>query len=438
MHSKIIIFSNYAWVYMSSVIVKKNFPHSDITLVTKNTDDIKKRHDFGMRVIEFKDFKPKTFRAGLDAAIIDYGFSVSMILPLLSMRFKRIFIIDPNSKNGLKRITKLSFIKIVLRKMPHLFNKVLIQVSKALRMSVSLGLPVEITIETTALCNLKCKACPTGLGQLNRPSMMIPWELFNSIVNRNAGDFKYCDVIYPFLFGEPLLNKDISEYIRTIREVSSPYTRIEVHTNGNIRNSKDMVKRLLLAGADLISISVDGTDKEAYENFRKEGSFELVCDFVRNLSAAKKELGLLHPEIVIQMIPTKYSENQVGQFNRLKEDLGADRFVFKEFCHEFTGLSDEEALLIAPSKKELLLDSEQKKEMIRNKNNMCGLAYRSISIMCNGNVTPCCIDYNTSLLDGLNIKDASIREVWNSKRYRRFRRDMLNGKNRMCNKCFLS
>ena len=436
--SKVIIFSNYSWVYMSSFIVKKNFSQCDITLVTKNTEDIEKKHDFGMRVIESKDFKRETYITGIDAAVIDYGFSLSTILPLLSMRFKRIFIVDPNSKNGLTPITRLSFVGIVLRKMPYLLNKLLIQISKALKMSVSMGSPVEVSIETTTICNLRCKACPTGLGQLNRPPMMMPGELFNGIVDKNSGTFKHCDVIYPFIYGEPLLNKEIFGYIKRLREASSPYTRIEVHTNGNIKNSRDIAQPLLLAGADLINISVDGTDKAAYENFRKGGSFEIVCEFVRNLSAAKKELGLLRPEIVMQMILTKYSESQVGQFSRLKEELGADRLTYKGFFHEFTGLTDEEANLIAPSNKELLLDSEQKKQIIRKKNNMCGWAYRAISIMCNGNVAPCCIDYNTSLLDGLNIKDTSIRKIWNSKRYRRFRRDMLNGKNQICNKCFFS
>lgn len=436
--SNVIMFSNYSWVYLSSVIVKKNFPHSDITLVTKNTTDIEEKHDFGMRVIRLKDFNPKIYRTGLDVAVIDYGFNLSAIPLLLSMRFKRIFIVVPDSKNSLKNITKLSFIGIVLRKIPYLFNKLLIQISKALKMSISLGSPVEVSIETTTICNLRCKACPTGLGQLNRPPMMMPHELFHSIVDRNMSIFKYCDVIYPFIYGEPLLNKEIFGYIKRLREVSSPSTRIEVHTNGNIKNSREIAEPLLLAGVDLINISVDGTDKEAYENFRKRGSFELVCEFVKNLSSAKKKLGLLRPEIVMQMILTKYSEDQIDQFDHLKKDLGADRLTFKGFFHEFTGLSDEEAYSLAPSKKELLLDKEQKSEIIRKKDNMCGYAYRAISIMCNGNVAPCCIDYNTSLLGGLNIKDTSIRKIWNSRRYRRFRRDMLNGKNQICNKCFFS
>lgn len=446
---KVVIVSNYSWAYLSAEAARRCFPGKRLTLVTTNIEDVAKKHDFGMEVIELKNFNPRNLRfivrqirqfkkMDFEAAAIDYGFNFNTIILLLFMRFKKIFIMNLNCKEVLRPLTKAGFLKIVCGKIPYFINKILIRLSMDLRLDISLGSPSEVSIETTTVCNLKCKGCPTGLGQLNRPSTPITRELFDSITDRNKANFRYFDIIYPFIFGEPLLNKDIFGYLDKLRSLSYPYTRIEVHTNGNIPNSKEIVRRLLETNVDLVNISVDGTDKVAYESFRRGGSFDLVCEFVRNLTSAKKEMGVLRPEIVVQMIVTKFSEPQVGEFKKLKEDLGADRLTFKGFFHEFTDLSDEEGYSLAPMKKNLTLDREEKKEIIARKRNLCGWAYRAISIMCNGNVTPCCIDFNTALLEGLNIYGSTIKDIWNSTKYRGFRRDMLRGNIETCNKCFFS
>lgn len=447
---KVIIFSNYSWAYLSSAAVKKHFPDARATLVTVNTRDISKRHDFGMSVIEINNIKSGkrltlSGQIGLfskmdfDTAVIDHGFNLNIILLLSALQFKEMFLIDFAAQEELRPITRRALYGLFFHKMAYFMNKALIEMSKRLRLSVSLGLPSEMSIETTTICNLTCKGCPTGLGQIARPALHIKKDLFYDIVGKNRRNFKYLDVIYPFIFGEPLLNSEIFEYIRKLRELSCQYTRIELHTNGNIKNSKDIAVKLLRSGVDLINISVDGTDRAAYENFRRGGDFDLVCEFVKNLADAKREMKILRPEIVMQMIVTRYSQDQVSGFDNLRKRLGADRLTFKEFFHEFTKMADEEGYAIAPSNKDLALDKERKEEIITGKNNLCGWAYRSISIMCDGSAAPCCIDFNTSLLGGLALTGgATINKIWNSRKYRRFRASMLRGRLETCNKCFFS
>lgn len=446
---KIAVLSNYSWAYTTSNIVKRLCPGGDITLITVNVEDVSKKHNFGMRVIELEGLSLKSVSLlaerirsfkdmKFEAIVVDYGFSLSAILLIMGMKVKKIFIIDPDAKEMLRPVNRPGFAKLALKKMPYFFNKTLIHLSKVLRLDRSLGMPAELSLETTTVCNLRCKGCPTGLSQLDRPLIHISRDLFKDIIGYNRPNFKYFDVIYPFIFGEPLLNNDIFEYLKDLRRISSPYTRIELHTNGNIKNSREISRKLLETGVDLVSISLDGTNTEAYESFRRGGNFELVCEFINNLAIAKKEAGMLRPEIVVQMIVTKYSENQTEEFRGLKEKLGADRLIYKTFFHEFTELSDEEGYSLAPSRGGLLLDRAEKKKIIEKKKNMCGWAYRCISIMNNGNITPCCIDFNTTLLGGLSIRNSTIRKVWNSPRYRRFRRDMLSGRIPLCNKCFFS
>jgi len=445
----IALLSNYAWAYSSSRIARKYFPKDDITLFTTNSEDVARRHDFGMKAFVTDSFAPRRLfsirrkispfrKTPFEAAIIDYSFNFNTVWCLAFLKFRKLLIIDPDKEEAFHPISRLLFLKIFAGKLPYFMNKALIKLSTKLRIGAGLGLPSEISIETSTSCNLKCKGCPTGLDQLNRPPGAMSGELFKNIVENNRRDFRYFDLIFPFLYGEPLLNKNIIKHLKKLRGASRKYTRIELHTNGNFKNSRPAARELLATGVDLISISIDGTDKASYESFRTGGDFDLVCEFTRNLTAAREEMDLSRPEIVIQMILTKYSEDKMEDFKKLKTELGADRYLFKSFFHEFTHLSEKEASLVAPSKKELVLTREKKEEMIKRKNNLCGWPYRSLTIMRNGSLAPCCVDSNAALVAGLNISDSTVRKVWNSPKYKKFRRDMLRGKIKMCNRCFCS
>jgi MoaA/NifB/PqqE/SkfB family radical SAM enzyme len=443
------VISHYTWAYASARVAKRYFKEKSTVLITNNMKEIAKKHDFGMEVIELDNFGFKHLfasikqlrglkRIGFDSALVDHGFNLNTLTLLLCIGFKKIYLVDFSSREITRLIDRAEFLRLFAAKMPYFINKVLIYLSKKMRLSVSLGKPSELSIETTTVCNLRCRGCPTGLGNLNRPAEFIKRDIFDAIIKDNSGNFRYLDIVYPFIFGEPLLNKDIFSYVRSIRRASAPYTRIELHTNGNIKASKDTLRQLLESGVDLINISIDGTNPEAYESFRKNGDFNLVCEFARNVVAARNEMSLARPEILIQMIVTKYSENQIEEAKKLKDAIGADRILFKGYFHEFTGLSDEEGYSIAPLKEELAFNASKKLESIRRKNNMCGWLYRSMSILCNGDISPCCIDFNASLLGGLNIEGLIMDRLWNSRPYRRLRHDMLRGKIEMCSKCFFT
>ena len=437
---KIALLSNYSWPYMSAEVAKRYFPNDNLTLITKKMPKvIVKRHDFGMEVIELSSAGSTVFKnIRFDTLIIDQGFSLQIAILLLTGRFKEIFLIDLDKpQNPIQPITRLIFLKNLMMKLPYFLNKILSHISKKLKLSVCFGQPSEIFIETAAVCNLKCKACPTGLGQLNRPCEFMAPQLFNEMVKNNRRNFKYLDIVNPFLFGEPLLNKHIFEYIKILRKETPPYTRIELHTNGNIDNSRDAAAKLVETGLDMVSISLDGADCSSYESFRQGGNFALACEFIKALTKAKKEKKFLKPEIVIQMILTRYSEDQIDAFKRLRDELGVDRILFKEYFHEFTMLTDREGYALAPTKKELSLTEEEKKGLIDRKKNLCGWVYRTVCISSNGEIAPCCIDFNISLLGGLNVRASDIRKLWNSEKYKRLRKDMLSGSIDMCNKCFL-
>lgn len=66
----------------------------------------------------------------------------------------------------------------------------------------------------------------------------------------------------------------------------------------------------------------------------------------------------------------------------------------------------------------------------------CLAPYKYITILTNGDVVPCCIDYEGKKVMG-NITSQSLSDIWNSEKYFNFRKDALslNKKNELCKKC---
>ena len=90
-------------------------------------------------------------------------------------------------------------------------------------------IPKQVDIETTSICNLKCKYCPTLSGDAK--AMHMKYDLFTSIIDRV--DFK--TTIVPWLNGEPLLHPRYYEMIKYITDRDLP---CYITTNGTIWNEE--------------------------------------------------------------------------------------------------------------------------------------------------------------------------------------------------------
>lgn len=127
--------------------------------------------------------------------------------------------------------------------------------------------PKFLQIEVTNHCNLKCRTCSrdeflSKYGSMSFNDFEVILERFNlSKIKR----------IHFGGYGEPLLNKQLVEMILQIPS----YIFTKINTNLSIRNN-DLIISLVKSGIGRISVSLDGFDKNTYENVRTGGSWETV------------------------------------------------------------------------------------------------------------------------------------------------------------------
>ena len=67
---------------------------------------------------------------------------------------------------------------------------------------------------------------------------------------------------------------------------------------------------------------------------------------------------------------------------------------------------------------------------------ICPFAWQYVVVQWNGDVVACCRDYNGVNIMG-NVKEESLKEIWNGKAYHEFRKNMVSGdyQNAICGPC---
>jgi len=249
-------------------------------------------------------------------------------------------------------------------------------------------------IELTNVCNLRCPMCPR-INHMTRPLEYMDFELFKiilrdlSFINPRNGGIQ----IQLHHFGESTLHPDIDKFLKLCR-----YYHIGSMISSNGTTLGGEVAEKLIDNLDRMWISFDSIDKETYEKMRKGASFEKT---IQNVEEFMKLKGNKRPEVTISTLIHTDKE----KFRNFWKDKGEFLFLFKNYHNwrnepditEFTGIQKEIT------------------------NNPCLYTVTSFCVLVNGDVVPCCMDYNGEMVMG-NLKTQSIREIWyDSPKYKNLR-----------------
>lgn len=132
----------------------------------------------------------------------------------------------------------------------------------------------EIRVENCAICNADCIICAHG--RMVRPKGIMPTDFFEKVVIQ-AKDMG-ADLISPFGFGEPLLDKELPDKIQICTDLG---LKTFITTNGSLCNH-DNVTALLNAGLSHLRISVHALNKEDYEVVQKGLNWETTFENIFN------------------------------------------------------------------------------------------------------------------------------------------------------------
>jgi radical SAM protein with 4Fe4S-binding SPASM domain len=292
-------------------------------------------------------------------------------------------------------------------------------------------LPIQVNIEVSSICNLRCPVCPTGAGSLKRAKPLMSYEDFKKIIDEIKW---FTGKVYLHNYGEPFLNKDLLKMITYAKDAG---LYVKLSTNGEFFHSREYARTFVESGVDYLFVSVDGKDQETHEKYRIGSDFDKVTEGFKFLTAAKKEVESSTPVIELQFLRTKNNEHQRDQMKNFAEQLGAN--VYAERI--FGACSGDKALA------EKYISDDPESTLLRVKEsgtidyageyiNYCHWVTAFMVINSDGAVSPCIEDPFVEHTMG-NIHEQSIKDIWKGKEYKKLREKIkTNRKNiTVCNSC---
>ena len=280
---------------------------------------------------------------------------------------------------------------------------------KIIKDILPLEVPMIIFIDPSNRCNFKCVFCPTGdselLKSINRPIGMMDMETYQKIINDLSDIIKKYKQkpiqISLFKDGEPLLNKNIVKMIEILSQNDLADT-IEITTNASALNPK-LSENLIKAGLKKIRYSIYHLDDMGYHKVTNNKiSFKRILNNIKNFWELKQSLN---SDIHVTSKILNYDLNK-DQENFFKK-------TFSPFCDEtkieyLHGWSN-------GNLKDLKLGKNKGKTVNGldiNFRKVCSQPFTRLTILHNGDVTPCCVDWSHKLVAG-NINKESLDKIWN-------------------------
>lgn len=271
--------------------------------------------------------------------------------------------------------------------------------------AVPLAAPFAIYLETTNICNFKCKFCPESFsdyeekaGGLFRMDMDEYLNVLSQIADlTQPGRLKTLNF---YMMGEPFANKLLTEFISIAHERGIA-ERLAVTTNASLLKP-NIWESVIRSGLDYLRVSIYGGSKESHRINTASGiSLDRIVENVGGFKAFRDAQGAATPQIYVKMIESPdASENQefFERFSVVADEIKLEPVMNWNDPAEgnLSGLSPEE-----------LLGSDY----LKNHKSVCPFPFYSLVIHSDLQVSVCCVDWNKKVVVG-SLRQQSLRDIW--------------------------
>ena len=305
-------------------------------------------------------------------------------------------------------------------------------------------MPTFVSVEPSSLCQLHCPECPVGI------SNSIP---SGEVLGAGASPFMSLDVWYhvldqikpyahtvQFYFqGEPLLNKNLPQMIRSAREAGL-YTIVSTNAQAL---TPQWAEDLVRSGLNRIIVSMDGLTQESYGAYRIGGSVEKVKKALRWLRqaksistpSAKRSVFCQRSSLTIelQVLRLRTNEHEWQEFRKQYKALGADRLMFK--TAQLYNYRDAHPLMPSDSRYSRYIQGQDGLFYRKSLHHGCLRVWSGVVISANGEVLPCCYDKNHAYTYG-NIMDTPLQKLFANEKSIAFRRAAIQEQPQICQECW--
>lgn len=301
--------------------------------------------------------------------------------------------------------------------------------------------PLQIVISTIYPCNFGCPNCPYTDGNSEirqfyheRHADLFPVDLWKKIADEAGpyGAWMRCTG-----GGEPLLHPHMVDMIEYAKAKGA---RIWLNTNGSmlggIPKLRQKLLRLIKCGVDLIEFSMDAADAETYAIVRPphrgaprdpQHWWKQHVDNVRAALELRREY-IKPTRVVVSMIRQDIIEDKLEEAVQFwLKDVGVDDVITRKFLtwDDNTNIGQGNAL-----------DRHLYSELPAERAEPCVWPFERLNVDTLGRIALCGQDISFRTSDHFpNVKDVSIKDIWQGESFNWYRRMHLDGRGGECWPC---
>jgi MoaA/NifB/PqqE/SkfB family radical SAM enzyme len=268
------------------------------------------------------------------------------------------------------------------------------------------GFPSQLLVDATEICNLACVHCPHPSFKKSEHyagrslSLELNTKLVDEVRQHGQGQTLY---IRYASNGEPLTLPQIYEMLEYAKRHSG--VMVTLTTNGKLM-VESRIERLLLAGVDVIDISLDAFSPEVYAKIRVGGNLLVTRANVLRLIALIRQ-HKASTKVVVSYVEQPLNAHETADFEGFWKSSGADSVVIRRL-HSCSGAKEDLAV------------QRRSENAVTGQRRPCLYPWERIVLNARGDLAFCPSDW----VHGSVIADyrtTTIKEVWQGEFYRQLR-----------------
>tara|TARA_B100002003_G_scaffold115313_1_gene106585 strand:+ start:2735 stop:3739 length:1005 start_codon:yes stop_codon:yes gene_type:complete len=267
-------------------------------------------------------------------------------------------------------------------------------------------MPKTVKIEVTNRCNLECFYCETPYNKMKKVS------IDKEFLFRLLKELKVLGVekVGLFWLGEPLLNKELSEYIAFAKKIGINY--VFITTNG-VLATPERIERIFQSGLDSIKFSINASTRIKYKEMCGKDAFDQVIENMKTTWQIRSSSGI--SSIYASSIYDPSDEKEFSRINSIIAPYVDEHYPIQLYGNKKMVENNDEYKIVMASKK----DMRSLQSMLP-----CWPVFILPHISCDGRVSACYYDNNKKFYMG-DLNQKSFMEVWHSEEFINLRKKHL-------------
>ena len=263
------------------------------------------------------------------------------------------------------------------------------------------SLPSFLKIEISRYCDVNCKFCLS-----EKADVLYPLQDYKKLIDQFKG---YAFLVSLYDIGEPLHHPDVVECIRYAHKNNMGTI---ISTSLSIHKDDAFWYDLVTSGLDVMIVAIDGITQKTYNEFRRNGKYDLVISNLMQILEIKK---MSNSKLFIEWQMIDF------EWNRL-EQKEAQKMAYEFGCNNFRLIPE------ATQRRK----SQDNDDATRKRN--CLLSYILLLVTAKNDVRLCFKIYRHDMHIG-NLSNNSFSEIWNGPEISRVRDPEQIIHRIGCNKC---